>query len=143
MAESPGASRAGENLTGNSSDAATPPPSALQVLQSLVRHPFEHLIRKWNWKSAILSSLFRAAIFFFVNLKAGLPAAFAALQTELVYRALTSGFYGSLTEAFREAEPPWAAFLAASILLPIASHSLEFMVHWARGTRRLLPSIIA
>jgi hypothetical protein len=108
-----------------------------------VRHPFEHLIRRWNWKSAVLSSLFRAAIFFFVNLKAGMPAALAAMQTELIYRALTSGFYGALTEAFREAEPPWAAFLAASILLPLASHSFEFLVHWARGTRRLVPSIIA
>ena len=29
------------------------------------------------------------------------------------------------------------------ILLPIANHSIEFVVHWLRGTRNLASSIIA
>jgi hypothetical protein len=106
-------------------------------------NPGGMLLSRWNWKSAILSSGFRAALFFATNLAAGVPAAVAALQTELLFRGITSGFYGSLTEAFREAEPPWAAAVTVMILLPIANHSIEFLVHWARGTRKLVPSIIA
>ena len=113
------------------------------VFLRLLRDPFSVLVKRWNWKSALLSSVFRAAIFFFANLSAGLPAALAAMQTELLFRAVSSGFYGALTEAFREAEPPWAATLAVAILLPLANHSLEFLVHWMRGTRKLLPSIIS
>jgi hypothetical protein len=46
-------------------------PSVGAVLIRLMRHPVEHLIRRWNWKSALLSSLLRAAIFFCTNLVAG------------------------------------------------------------------------
>jgi hypothetical protein len=72
-----------------------------------------------------------------------MPAAIAATKTELVFRGVTSGFYGALTEAFREAEPPWAAAMTVMILLPVANHSVELLVHWMRGTQRLIPSIIA
>jgi hypothetical protein len=113
------------------------------VLLRLLRDPYGVLIKRWNWKSAVLSSLFRAAIFFFVNLSAGWPAAVAAMNTELLFRCISSGFYGALTEAFREAEPHWAATLAVALILPFANHSLEFLIHWMRGTRKLVPSIIA
>jgi hypothetical protein len=113
------------------------------VFLRMLRDPFSVLVRRWNWKSAVMSSLFRAAIFFFVNLSAGLTAALAAMNTELLFRCISSGFYGALTEAFREAEPPWAATLTVALLLPFANHSLEFLVHWMRGTRKLVPSIIA
>jgi hypothetical protein len=64
------------------------------------------------------------------------------MKTELVFRGITSGFYGALTEAFREAEPPWAAALTVMFLLPVANHSIELLVHWMRGTQKLLPSIL-
>jgi hypothetical protein len=110
-------------------------------LLRLLRHPNEYLIKKWNWKSAILSTILRSALFFFTNLTAGLPAAFAALTTEWVYRGITSGFYGAMTEALSDVEPPWAGALAVLVLLPIANHSVEFFVHWLRGTNRLYTSI--
>jgi hypothetical protein len=114
-----------------------------QVLLRLAREPGKYLLRRWNWKSAVLSSLLRAGIFFCTNLAAGLPAAMAAMKTELVFRAITSGFYGAITESFREAEPPWIAAVAVMLLLPIANHSIEFFVHWMRGTQKLFVSIIA
>jgi hypothetical protein len=117
--------------------------TASQVLLRLVRHPAKYLLYRWNWKSALLSSVLRAALFFAVNLSAGLHAALAAMETELVFRGVTSGFYGALTEAFREAEPPWEAALTVMLLLPVANHSVELLVHWLRGTRKLLPSILA
>jgi len=121
----------------------TIPPTVAEALLSVVRDPFGRLIRDWNWKSALTSTVLRAPIFFFVNLAAGRKAAVGALLTELVLRSLTSGIYGSLTEALRDAEPAWLAGLAASILMPVANHSLELLVHWLRGTPKLANSILA
>jgi hypothetical protein len=70
-----------------------------QAFLLLLRHPYKYLLQRWNWKSAVLSSLLRASLFFVTNLVAGLPAAIAAMKTELVFREITSGFYGALTEA--------------------------------------------
>jgi hypothetical protein len=114
-----------------------------EVLQRFAREPRKYLLARWNWKSAVLSSWFRAAMFFFVNLTAGLPAAMAAMSTELVFRGITSGFYGAISEGFVDAEPPWAAALCMMVLVPAVNHSLEFGVHWLRGTQRLMPSIAA
>jgi hypothetical protein len=108
----------------------------------LARRPRELLVRRWNWKSAVISSLFRASIFFAANLSAGADAARAAFLTELVYRGLTAGFYGAITQAFRDARPAWAGMVAAMILLPAVSHFLEFVVHWIRGTPRLAESLL-
>jgi hypothetical protein len=107
----------------------------------LVRHPVALIWRRWNWKSAVTSAVTRAALFFCANLGAGLPAATAALNTELVFRFATSGFYGAVTQAFRYARPERTATLAAMVLLPLLSHSLELLVHWQRGTARLTTSI--
>lgn len=119
------------------------PPTVAEALLSVVRDPIGRLIRDWNWKSALMSTLLRAPIFFFVNLSAGRKAAVGALITELVLRSVTSGFYGSVTEALREAEPGWLAALTASVLMPVANHSLELLVHWLRGTPKLASSILA
>ena len=119
------------------------PPTVGAVLKGLIRHPARNLIPRWNWKSALLSSLFRAAIFFFTNLVAGWHAAVGALLAELALRAATSGFYGAITELFSEARPMWAAMIAAMVVLPLVNHSLEFLVHWLRGTPKLGLSITA
>jgi len=130
--------RLSENLS-----SSPQPVSVGRAFGRLLRDPFEHLVRRWNWKSALLSSLLRATIFFFANLSAGLQAALAAMNTELLFRGITSGFYGAFTENFREAEPPWAAALTVMLFLPLAAHSFEFLVHWLRGTQKLVPSILA
>ena len=109
-----------------------------QVFLLLLHQPAKYLLHRWNWKSALLSSLIRAGLFFATNVAAGFPAALAAMKTELVFRGVTSGFYGALTQAFREAEPAWAAAIAVMILLPLANHSLELFVHWMRGTQKLV-----
>src|SRR5690242_21161420 len=109
--------------------------SVLDVLRALCRHPGELLIRQWNWKSAILSSTFRAIIFLFANLAAGWHAAAGAMLAEFGYRGITSGFYGAITQAFRQAEPPWVAGAVTAVLLPLFSHSIELGLHLFRGTR--------
>lgn len=114
-----------------------------QALTRIFGEPRKYLLSQWNWKSALLSSAMRATLFFFVNLSGGWAAARAALLTELVFRAATSGFYGAITEIFRDADPPEAAALTVMVLLPLANHSLEFLVHWLRGTHNLAQSILA
>jgi hypothetical protein len=113
------------------------------VIKSFFTHPRETLVRKWNWKSALTSSLIRGSIFFGVNLTASTSAAVAAFMTEFVFRACTSGFYGALTQAFSHVRPVWHGTIGAMLLLPAANHSLEFLVHWLRGTAKLEASIIA
>jgi hypothetical protein len=114
-----------------------------QALARLFREPRQYLLLRWNWKSAVLSSALRASLFFFVNLSGGWAAARAALLTELAFRGITSGFYGAITETFRDAEPAEAAALTVMVVLPLANHSVEFLVHWMRGTHDLAHSILA
>jgi hypothetical protein len=113
-----------------------------QVLIGLLRHPIARIGRRWNWKSALLSSASRASLFFTANLSAGLDAAFAAMLTEFVFRGATAGFYGGLTQSFRHATPHWLASATVMVLLPICTHTTEFFVHWFRGTEKLAASLI-
>jgi hypothetical protein len=110
---------------------------------SLLRRARDLLIRRWNWKSALLSAAVRAALFFVTNLPAGGRAALAAAGAELLFRGATSGFYGAMTEAFASASPPWVGTIAATTLVPTVSHTLEFVVHFLRGTPRLASSVVA
>ena len=111
------------------------------VLRALWRTPGELLVRRWNWKAALCSSVCRSSLFLFVNLNAGAREAAGAMAAEFVYRALTAGFYGALTQSFRKVEPPWRGDVAATLLLIGVSHTLEFALHLARGTPNLLASI--
>jgi len=111
------------------------------VLMKLIRNPQEYLLRRWNYKSALLSALFRGGIFFATNISAGLAAAAGAMLAEFVLRGITTGFYGSITQAFRKAEPVWKSMLTAILLLPVLNHSIELLVHWMRGTPNLWASI--
>ncbi|MGE0393703.1 MAG: hypothetical protein AB7P67_09060, partial [Vicinamibacterales bacterium] len=117
------------------------PRTVPDVLWALVSTPWRMLGRRWNYKSALLSSITRATLFFCVNLTAGLDGASAAAGTEFVFRLVTSGFYGAMTQAFRHVEPRWQGQVAALILLPAVGHSLELLVHWLRGTPELAASL--
>ena len=114
-----------------------------EAMVNLITRPVELVFRRWNWKASFLSSLVRGLIFFFANLAAGWRQATGAMLAEWLYRAITSGFYGAITQTLGEAEPEWQGALAAMILLPVSSHSFEFLVHWLRHTPNLRTSVIA
>lgn len=118
-------------------------PTVPDVFRSIARDPYHHLIRRWNWKSAVTSTLIRGAIFFSANLSAGLRAALGAMLADWSFRALLCGVSGSVTQSLRKAEPAWAATLSAIVLLPAFSHAVEFAVHWLHGTPKLAASILA
>jgi hypothetical protein len=117
--------------------------SAAAAATLLVMHPWRHVGRRWNYKSAVMSSLFRAQIFFLANLPAGPDAAVAAMSVEFVFRFVTAGFYGALTQAFRHVQPAWSATLTVMVLLPLVGHTMELGVHWWRATPRLGTSLTA
>ena len=127
-------------MTQDSNSRADTPRTVGGVCWFLLSHPV-WLLHQWNWKSAVLSSGVRGTLFFAANLRAGLDAAAGALVTEFALRALTAGFYGATTQAFRRAQPAWAATATVSVLLPVMTHSVELVVHWFRGTPELLTSV--
>jgi hypothetical protein len=128
-------------VTGHEDPRDHEPVSVGHALRWIVCHPWHALGRRWNYKAAILSSVLRASLFGAVNISAGTDAALAAMTTELCFRFATSGFYGAMTQAFRRVEPAHAGTIAAMIVLPLVAHSLEFLVHWWRGTAVLGASI--
>jgi hypothetical protein len=115
--------------------------SAGAVIVLLVRHPWKYVASRWNYKSAVMSSLVRAQIFFLTNLVSGPEAAIAAMLTEFVFRFATAGVYGALTQAFRHVQPERTATIAVMFLLPLVGHSGELALHWLRGTPQLATSM--
>lgn len=113
-----------------------------EVLARLVRHPGDLLFSRWNWKSALWSALWRGAIFLAVNHRAGWQAASAAVVAEATYRAFVSGVHGAFAQALRHATPWWLSAVVIVVLLPAALQLLEFVIHWAGGTPRLLASVV-
>ncbi len=124
-------------------DPSRPGPTLAQVVCTLLRHPVRELVRKWNHKSAITSSLARALLFLITNLSAGPGAAIAASATEFALRFATSGFYGALTQAFGAVRPERSGMIAALVCLPVLGHGLEFVTHAWRGTPNLGASVVA
>ena len=116
-------------------DAARPTVGA--VLRDLARRPGHHLVARWNWKSAVMSAVIRGVLFFAATLRSGFDAATAAFAIEFAFRAVTSGFFSSVTQAFRRATPDWAATLVVVAGLPLVAHGLEYGVHWIAGTESL------
>ncbi len=103
----------------------------------------ERLGRIWNWKSALMSALLRAPIFFLANVQAGMDAATAAFATEFAYRAVSAGFYGALTSFFARRRSARAATLQAVIVMPALAHGLEYLVHASAGTPHIASALAA
>ena len=94
----------------------------------------------WNYKSAVASASVRSLLFFATTLSAGWNAATAFLA-EYLFRFCTAGFYGALTQRIGRIEPERLSMALAIIVLPTVAHTMEFVVHWARGTANLQLSI--
>jgi hypothetical protein len=117
--------------------------TVVEVCRDLVRRPVLHLVRRWNWKNAILSACLRGAIFFVANIDNGLDCALRVLIVDAAFRLPLAGTSGAIIQAFDSAEPAWAASLAVVAVLPAASHVIEFAVHWMAQTPGLMGGILA
>ncbi len=103
------------------------------VFRSLVRHPLQ-VIKRWNWKSALLGAILRASFYFTVYQasKETLLVTLTAVVVEFTFRFFTSGISGAIVQSFRKAKPAWLATLIVSVSLPIFSHTIEFFSHYAQ-----------
>jgi hypothetical protein len=115
-------------------------PHYLDVCRDIVRHPFKTVVLRWNWKSALLSPLARGILILAANASGGSEAATNALSVEIVYRAATSGFAGSIGQTFRSVEPYWAGQLTA-LAIPVACDLVGWLIHWSNGTPAMAGSI--
>src|SRR5215467_4829929 len=112
------------------------PSSFTTTLLDILHRPWM-LIRLWNWKSAVLSVSLRAPIFLVATIRRGVAATLSAVVTEAVFCALSAGFFGSIVQIFRAAQPQWLALLVITLILPGFFQGIEYAMHWARGTPHL------
>lgn len=103
------------------------------VLRSLAQHPAQ-IITRWNWKSALVGAILRASFYFTVYKasKESWAVTMTAVFVEMSFRFITSGISGSLVQSFRRARPIWLATLIVTITLPLFSHTIEYITHYAQ-----------
>jgi hypothetical protein len=114
-----------------------------ECLQALARHPYDLVVRQWNWKAAALSAIIRGSIFFVTNLASGLQAAYTALAVDVAFRVPLVGIYATVTQSLSSARPAWAASIVVILVVPAVSHTLEFVVHSAAGTPAVQAGVLA
>jgi len=86
--------------SGSSPPVATGSPLLGQVVLDVFRDPVPVLLRRWNWKAAALSILFRAPAYVIASLRSAWRETLAALFAESAVCAGTAGFYGRLSRLF-------------------------------------------
>ena len=124
------------------SSESAPRPRVHDVVCDLLLHPVRY-IRLWNWKSAVLSVILRGPIFVIASFRRGWEAVASALLVESVFCALTAGFYGTLVQALRDAEPAWLTAVLITLVIPAFYQVLEYLMQRAHGTPHLRAAEIA
>lgn len=112
------------------------------VFRNLFQHPLQILTR-WNWKAALLGAIFRATFYFgiYKASKESWIVTISAMMVELVFRFFIGGISGALIQSFRKATPTWLATMIITISLPLFSHTIEFISHYAQ--ENLMPTVFA
>lgn len=95
------------------------------------------VVRGWNWKTGLLSAIYRALIFFGFTIRHGWEAASMAFFLETAFRVVTSGVYGAVLQRLSGAQPGWSSALVCMVLLPALIQTAEFLLHWIAGTPNL------
>jgi hypothetical protein len=101
------------------------------------------LVASFNWKTALVSAMLRAAIFFCTNLRSGHQLALRATLVEAIYAISAMGIFGAVTERIRNARPAWLTGVVVWIAIPATMLTVQFFVHRACGTPQLRTSMIA
>ena len=117
--------------------------SAGQALLALLRHPWRSVVLRWNGKAALLSALFRGIVFLAASIKSHHAGRWSAVLAEALFGAVCAGFFGTLTQALRFADPQWAAELLLAGIFPILFQVADFCLHAALGTQVFRIGMIA
>jgi hypothetical protein len=128
--------------TPSSQPEAAHAPSVLSVTYSLLTHPLRTFVYHWNWKAGLLSGIFRAALFTVAVIPRE-PAAIRGVVIQLAFRVAVGGMWGSLAQAFQEAEPAWLAGLSVTAVLPVFVHLIEYAALRAGHVPHLRAGMIA
>ena len=66
------------------------------------------------------------------------------MVAEFLFFSLAAGFFGAITQAFRNARPGWHARLIVVLIVVSTMHTSEFILHhWIVHTPRALAGTIA
>jgi hypothetical protein len=117
--------------------------SAGQALLALLRHPWRCVVLRWNGKAALLSALFRGLVFLAASIKSHHAGRWSAVLEEALFGAVCAGFFGTLTQALRFADPQWVAALLLAGILPLLFQVGDFCFHAALGTQVFRSGMIA
>lgn len=98
------------------------------VLKYIVRHPFEILILRWHWKSALFSGLIRTFIFLIGYHNKGAEIALAAAGIQFAYRTIIGGMGGAVIQKGSKIEPPWHATITIPLIITVISHIFEYII---------------
>jgi hypothetical protein len=106
-------------------------PTVRQALLGLVQNPWRRVLRRFNSKAALLSAIFRGAIFLAASIKSHHAGRSGAALAEAVYGATCSGFFGTLAQALRFATPQWQAQLVLAGIFPVLFQIGDYCFHSA------------
>jgi hypothetical protein len=118
------------------------PPNVFSVAHSLLADPFRSFVFHWNWKAGFLSGIFRAAVFSVAVIPRD-SSAFRGVAIQLAFRVAVGGLWGTVAQAFRQAEPAWFAGLFVAAFLPGSVHLAEYLILRASHMPHLRAGMIA
>jgi hypothetical protein len=111
-------------------------------LGTLLRNPWRQIVLRWNGKAALLSAMFRGTIFIIASIKSHHPGRASGVLAEALYGAVSAGFFGTLTQALRFAEPQWLAELLLAGIFPLIFQIGDYYFHARLGTQVFLIGMI-
>lgn len=106
-----------------------------QALLALLRNPWQNLVLRWNGKAALLSATFRGIIFLVASIKSHHAGRSSGVMAEMLFGALSAGFFGTLTQWLRFAKPQWVAGLLLAGIFPLLFQMIDLSFHAILGTQ--------
>lgn len=99
--------------------------------------PARYAFAGWNWKTAAVSAVLRAALFFATNRRASHAAAFRSAVVEALFAIVAAGLLGAATQKLRDAKPVAVAAGLVWLGLPALAVAAQALVHHLAGTPHL------
>ncbi len=91
----------------------------------------------------MLSAIFRGGIFLAASLKSHHAGRSSGVVAEALFGAMSAGFFGTLTQSLRFADPQWAAGLLLAGIYPLLFQLCDLSFHAALGTQVFRDGMIA
>ena len=131
-----------DEFRGEGAEALPKPIPIGEALGALLRDPWHRIALRWNGKAAVLSAMFRGGIFLIASVKSHHAGRASAALTEALFGAISAGFWGTLTQSLRFAEPQWLAELLLAGIFPLIFQIADYYFHVRLGTQVFLIGMI-